>query len=184
MSDKNIDDWIFRLDCVTDAVEQECSLFQQDILEARPQPESWSAAEVIEHIVAVNTSYFPLFDALISGTYRVPWIAHIGFVPGMFGRMILNSVRPENKRKTSTLRIWQPVPGAHEAQIASQFRQHQNTLKEYLKALEPFLERNMIINSPANRNIVYPLSTALEIVVTHEERHLDQFKRALAGVPN
>jgi len=172
-------EWIVRLDRVTEEVKDSCSSARPEILATRPGPNAWSATEVIAHVMVLNTSYFPLFDALIAGTYLVPWMGRIGVMPRFFGRMILKSVTPGNPRKSKTLRMWQPVRDNQEHGIALKFSEHQEKLKSYLQALEPFLEQDVVIHSPANKNIVYPLNTAIEILVTHEERHLNQFKRAL-----
>ena len=47
-------------------------------------------------------------------------------------------------------------------------------LKERIISAESFLHSGVIISSPANKNIVYKLEQAFEIIVTHEERHLNQ----------
>lgn len=36
------------------------------------------------------------------------------------------------------------------------------------------IQQGAIISSPANRNIVYTLETAFDIIVAHEQRHLEQ----------
>jgi hypothetical protein len=42
-----------------------------------------------------------------------------------------------------------------------------------------FVERDVVISSPANRNIVYKLKTAFDIIMSHEQRHFEQAKEVL-----
>jgi hypothetical protein len=41
-----------------------------------------------------------------------------------------------------------------------------------------------VISSPANKNIVYKLETAFDIIVSHEQRHLEQAKEILQLMKN
>ena len=41
------------------------------------------------------------------------------------------------------------------------------------------LGKGVVISSPANKNIVYKLETALDIITTHEKRHFEQARRIL-----
>jgi len=38
------------------------------------------------------------------------------------------------------------------------------------------VEKGTVISSPANKNIVYKLEKAFEILLTHERRHFEQSK--------
>ena len=176
------DMWQERLDRVTHEVVQICDQHDPAALHVSPHPGAWTAAEVLEHIMAVNTSYFPLFDMLVSGTFRPPLMAKLPVLPGMFGRMILQSVHPANKRKTKTLPMWRPGKNVEISAIAKRFSDHQEELRGYLPRLSPLIDQHVIIHSPASNRIVYSLEHAIEIIVTHEERHLEQFKRAAGGM--
>jgi len=45
------------------------------------------------------------------------------------------------------------------------------------------LDKGTIISSPANKNIVYKLEMAFDIITTHEQRHFEQAKEVLAVLP-
>ena len=174
-----IKQWTSRMDHVTQAVSQACGTCDPAALQVRPGSGQWSAAEVLEHIMTLNTSYFPLFDKILAGTFRPPLVGRLPLLPRWFGRMILRSVKPDTTRKSKTLSIWQPVDARRHFAGATEFLKHQEMLKDYFLGLTPMLDGNVVIHSPAGKGIVYPLKDALEILVTHEERHLLQFYRAL-----
>jgi uncharacterized damage-inducible protein DinB len=181
MSDKLIQDWIRRLDSVTQEVMSNCGALQASDLNWKPNAEAWSIAQILEHIIKVNTSYYPILTALHKGTYRLSWTARIPFLPRVFGRMILNSVKPENVRKVRTFPMWNPEASTIDESIVDDFLLHQTELKNHIVSASDLLERHVVIGSPANANIVYTLEDAFHIIVTHEERHLAQLKRILAS---
>jgi hypothetical protein len=172
-------DLIVRIDQVSAEIDRMCRKSDVQGLNFKLNASSWSAAQVLQHIVQVNESYFPMFDALQNGTYRKPWTGYLPFVPGMFGRVILNSVRPENVRKTTTFPIWEPVYGDADVTVVKDFKEHQERLKNYVSSMSANINHKTIINSPASKRIVYTLDDAFDIIVTHEERPLGQLRRVL-----
>ena len=174
MTSQQIKDWSQRLDRVTEAFHRLGSGMSEEHINLKPNPQEWSVSQVIEHLVAVNRSYQPIFDAVIAGDYRAPWTASLPFLPGWLGKMILKSVMPDNKRKTRTFPVWQPERGNANAMLFDEFRSSQEHLKEYLAKVEG---KECVINSPASASIVYSLDDAFEIIVTHQERHLGQAQR-------
>jgi hypothetical protein len=90
-----------------------------------------------------------------------------------FGKVVLDAVKPEQKKKTKTFPIWEPSPSNIAGDILDRFKVHQDELKAQITASEDLLKNGVIISSPANRNIVYRLETAFDIIVTHEYRHLE-----------
>ncbi|MBT8319162.1 MAG: DinB family protein, partial [Gramella sp.] len=146
----------------------------EEELNWKPSPGVWSIAENIVHLKQVNESYFPGFCKLKKGDYNVPFTARFGFVVRFFGNMILKSVQPENKKKVKTFPIWNPKKSTYPKAILQDFRDHQDRLKEEMNSLLDQVKENSIISSPVNRNLVYRLQTAFDIIVAHEERHYNQ----------
>ena len=91
-----------------------------------------------------------------------------------FGRFILKSVDPSRDLKIKTVSIWEPTKSDHPVEIASDFLAHQETLKNFVQRASALDLQKTIISSPANKNIVYTLEAALDIITTHERRHLAQ----------
>lgn len=149
-----------------------------EVLNQRPSPEKWSIAENLSHLIQVNESYFPLFKKVKEGTFQAPFIARFGFFSKLFGNMIYNSVSDEGKKKVKTFPAWKPKEG-NKSEIIQEFLDHQKELSEEIVSIKPFLEKQTIIHSPVNKLIVYSLDQALDIILAHEWRHLDQAKEAL-----
>lgn len=144
----------------------------------RPNPSSWSIAENLSHLIRVNESYYPIFDQLIAGTYKAPLIGKISFLANSFGNLLHKAMA--SKRKTKTFTLWEPESKNYDLEIAADFNKHQMELSVYIEKLDPFFETGTIIHSPVNRLLVYPLDKAADIIIAHEKRHLEQSKIILA----
>ena len=171
--------WINEIDAVTDACQQYFSPLSSDELNWKPNPSTWSIAQNIAHLIVVNETYFPILASLQNGQYKTAWIAKIGFLVSFFGKTVLNAVNPDRRKKMKTFPIWEPKKSNID-DILKKFEQHQEELKHNIAASKIFIEKGVVISSPANAYIVYKLETAFEIIVTHEKRHLAQAKEVLA----
>jgi hypothetical protein len=169
-----IQDWKKRIDHIT----QEFTERFQDApiaeLHQNPHAESWSVTENLQHLMVVNESYFVLFDQLGKGTYKPPFIARIPLLANLMGKLLLKSVAPSRNKKIKTFLIWEPKEGKLQGDILKQFTKQQDALKNWVEKLEPQLSKGLVIASPASNSIVYTLEKAIEIIVTHEQRHLNQ----------
>jgi hypothetical protein len=145
----------------------------------KPNPETWSIAQNIDHLIVINETYYPVIQAVRQGTYTLPFIGKIGFMVSFIGNMILKSVQPDRKRKIKTFPIWEPSTSEIPEGILGRFENHQSELKKLMEISKDLIERRTVISSPANRNIVYKLETAFDIIIIHERRHLEQAKEVL-----
>ena len=172
MSD--IQNWINQIDRNTTEFQKAFGELSPDELNRKPNPNTWSIAQNIDHLIVINSSYFSIFKEMRDGNYELPFVAKIGFIVNLFGRLILNAVKPETKRKIKTLSKWEPSESEISPDILERFKKHQEELKQEIIDSKDLLSRNAIISSPANKYIVYHLKTAFDIIIAHEQRHLNQ----------
>lgn len=171
--------WTKEIDKVTDAFRQNFAHLNNEQLNWKPNPNTWSIAQNLEHLIVVNETYYPVLAALKEGNYKTPFVAKIGFIVSFLGKTVLNAVNPDRRKKIKTFPIWQPQTSEINNNILERFENHQHELKQKIKEAKELLAKGVIISSPANRNIVYTLETAFDIIVTHEQRHLEQAKEIL-----
>ncbi|SFF28026.1 DinB family protein [Thermoflexibacter ruber] len=171
--------WITEIDQITDAFKQNFSHLNNAQLNWKPNLNAWSIAQNMEHLIVVNESYYPVLASLKEGTYKTPLIAKIGFMVSFFGKIVLKAVSPDRRKKMKTFPIWQPSTSEVHTDILMCFDNHQNELKRQIENAKVFVEKGVTISSPADKNIVYKLGTAFDIIVTHEKRHLEQAKEVL-----
>lgn len=174
------DRWTHKIDTITADYKNAFGTLSVDQLNWKPNPETWSVAQNLDHLIVINKTYEPVLAAVRAGGYSLPFMGKLGFMVNFLGKMVLNSVQPDRKRKMKTFPIWEPATSKIEGDILSKFEKHQQGLKELILNNFDLLQKGTIISSPANRNIVYKLETAFDIIVAHEQRHLEQAKEVLA----
>lgn len=175
--------WLKRIDRTREAVRSEFGTLSEAQLNWKPNAATWSIAQVLAHVISVNQSLFPIFDALIAGTYRAPFAANIPGLPALMGHFLLKSQDPNNRTKTKTLALWQPESSNVSREILDRFDADQQMLKQYLTDLTAGVNGNPAIGSPATSLFVYRLQDAKELLVRHGERHLFQAAEVKQQLP-
>tara|TARA_Y100001972_G_scaffold125316_2_gene176273 strand:- start:546 stop:1109 length:564 start_codon:yes stop_codon:yes gene_type:complete len=168
--------WIEVIDQTTLKFQDAFGKLNAEELNWKPAPEKWSIAQNIDHLIVINKSYFPVIESLQKGTYKTPFLGKLGFLVSFFGKTVLNSVNPDRRRKMRTFEIWEPAKSEISANILNRFVDHQSDLKNMIKHSRNLLINGAVISSPANKNIVYTLEKAFDIIVLHEQRHFEQSK--------
>lgn len=176
MRDK-FDAWQMEIASITWQFEKITNKLTLAEINAKPSPKSWSIAENLCHLNQVNSSYFPLFDEMIAGSYEPPLLGNLSFIVSSTGALLYRTMR--SKTKLKTFPMWKPLKSEFGLDLLEKFNKQQMDLSAYVQDLEPFLESGAIIHSPASRFLVYELETAFDILIAHEKRHLQQCKNIL-----
>jgi hypothetical protein len=171
--------WVQEIHKITLDAEMLFSELSSEQLNWKPNSQTWSIAQNLEHLIVVNETYYPVLASLKVGTYKTPFIAKIGFMVSFLGKTVLNAVQPDRKKKMKTFPIWEPTTSNVIGDILIRFQNHQNELIQKIEGAKELVEKGIVISSPANKNIVYKLETAFYIIVSHEQRHLEQAKEVL-----
>lgn len=143
----------------------------------RTDPGSWSIAENLAHIIRVNASYYPVFDEILAKQYKPPFIRKIPFVVNAMGNLLQRSM--SGTFKTKTFPMWEPSRQEYDLDVVAEFNRQQMELSAYVQKLDPYFETGLVIQSPANRWLVYTLDQAIDIIIAHEKRHLKQSQKVL-----
>jgi hypothetical protein len=176
--------WTFEIDKITEHFVEDFSTLTIEQLSWKPNPQTWSIAQNIEHLIIVNETYYPVLASLKAGTYKIPFIGRFGFMVSFIGKTVLNAVKPDRKKRMKTFPIWEPTNSQVKGDILDKFKKHHGELKKQIKASEDLVEKGTVISSPVNKNIVYKLEIAFDIIVYHELRHLEQAKEVLQLIKN
>lgn len=63
--------------------------------------------------------------------------------------------------------------------VLYRFEQQQILFRHLMENCRELLDQGIVISSPANKNIVYKLETAFDIIILHERRHFEQARKLL-----
>jgi hypothetical protein len=173
-----INELIDQLDLVTLELRQCASCLGIDKVHQRPSLESWSFAEIVDHLVQATASYRPFFEAIERGTHRTPLAGWLPGYAGFMGKLLKDSVQPNASRKLKTFPVWEPQVEVknQSLSILESFDASQIELKSWILTT-PSAHWNKILRSPASPVVVYTVGAAFEVLVLHQLRHLDQAKR-------
>jgi DinB superfamily len=145
----------------------------------KPNVESWSVGQCFDHLVTVNRQFFPQFDQIIRGEKRTTLWQSMPFLPGFFGRLLINANNPDSNKKYKAPKSIQPSSSNVDPRIISQFATQQNEVIEKMKATGRIALEKVVIYSPVTKVITYSLLDAYRIIVVHERRHLKQAQRVM-----
>ncbi|WP_143961533.1 DinB family protein [Litoribacter populi] len=173
MSQKGTE-WVSEIDRITAEFEREFGQMSLEEIYWKPSPEVWSIGENIQHLIQVNSSYFPIFQEVKDAKYRKPWSGNFKFIYNLIGNLIYKSVSEGRKKKIKTFTSWEPKIGGTHQDIVQKFTKHQQELKSWITKMAPYFDKNIVINSPINKMLPYTLDRAFDIMVAHEDRHFNQ----------
>lgn len=172
--------WIAQIDADTAAYQALLGHLTIEQLNWKPNPETWSVAQILDHLIITSQSYFPIVEQIKAGQYNMPWSGRFPFLVRFFGRFLVSSLQPDRKRKMKTFPVWEPSSSAIEAGVLERFVAQQEQLKDLTQEVIAGNLLEKVVGSPANSFIVYTLRAAFDIMVVHEKRHLEQAKEVVA----
>jgi len=152
----------------------------------RPSANQWSVAQCLEHLIVINSTYFPILEGIERDRYKPSIQQRLPLLPRFFAWMVLKAVSPETKSKFKTAGHVAPSSSTIADDILAKFKAHQQELIRHMKMTEKLDLGNIIITSPVASFATYSMLNAFKIAVTHEHRHLLQAKRVTetAGFPS
>lgn len=155
-------------------VETEFGALTAEQLNWQQNPEKWSVAQCLEHLIKINSSYFPVFEQIINGNKKTTFLESFPFLAHFFGNILLKELDPQQAKKHKAVEQYLPAQSAISSDIVAQFVAHQEDLARYLQLLNAIDHHKTILTSPVASFVTYSLKDAVTIIVVHEQRHILQ----------
>jgi hypothetical protein len=146
----------------------------------KPDADSWSVAQCLEHLIQINREYFPVFDRVIRGEYKKSLLHRAPLLPGVFGRMMVRFLAPNSHQKLKAPDISRPSTSSIDSKIVDRFIAGQCEMLSRMRSLEKFDPAKIVITSPFLSVVVYSLLDTFRLIVAHERRHFAQAQRVMA----
>ena len=167
-------DFSERLNFIIEQVIKSFSSLSYEQLNWKMDLSKWSIAQCLEHLIVSNSTYFPVFDQVLEGTYTLPVTQRFNPLSKLFGPMMIKTLGPHPTIKFKSPKIFTPSSGNIPSSILQDFYKHQEVLKSYFRKLLQLDIDRIVITSPVNSFISYNLNHALQIITGHEQRHINQ----------
>lgn len=145
-----------------------------DQLNWKPEPGRWSIAQCLDHLVVSDMTYFPALKKIAAGNYKMSKWERWSPLSGLFGKMLVDQTQEKVTRKLNAPRAFQPSQSKIDVGILDRFHKHLDTLLEYIEACKHIDIDKLYITSPAFKMVTYKLRHAIQILVQHERRHINQ----------
>jgi hypothetical protein len=146
----------------------------------KPGAGQWSVAQCLQHLIATNLEMVSIFDAAIKGTKRTSFLERLPVLPGLWGKMMVKFLAPENKQKYKAIPKVTPAGSGLDPQIVGQFVAHQQEVIGKMNSIQNLQLEKIRMTSPFASFITYSLLDACRIIVVHERRHFAQAERVMA----
>lgn len=176
---RDFSQWIAEARAIASDARREFGRLTPAQLNWKPAPEQWSVAQCLDHLIRIDSAYWPVFRRIEEGTYAPGLARRLPLLPRLFGSLVLKSVEPDAPRKYKTSKRVEPATGDLDAGIVDRFVAHQDDLIEHMRKLGERDAADVIVPSPLLSIVSYSLRDALRIIVAHERRHLGQARRVL-----
>ena len=176
------------LDAVAVAVRREFEPLDQELLTRRPKPGAWSVAHCLDHLRHTNAEYRTrLAPALeearrdgpsgggrpeAGGTLRSNW----------FERWFVRWMAPGGGMAVKAPKIFQPDEEPAGSDAVQGFLEEQGRLRELVAEARGLPVDRIKFGTPVTALLRLRVSTAFALLLNHEVRHLEQARRACAGV--
>ncbi|KUG06080.1 DinB family protein [Solirubrum puertoriconensis] len=154
--------------------EAELAPLSSEVLNYKSNAQSWSVFECLEHLNRYSRYYLPAFEKAMQHPQRSS--AEVGY--SWLGKKSLEVVRPGNGKASKTVKHMNPAGSQLSRGVLEEFLQHQSRLLAVLAAAHTADLNRKAVPVEFFRLLKLRLGEALEFVVLHEERHVQQAQRA------
>lgn len=146
------------------------------LLQQRPTPGSWSILECLEHL----NRYSRYYNAAVAKALAKPdpatgHQAEVGYT--WLGRKSVDLMRPGNAKKQTTLKHMNPAGSPLGREVLTEFDQHQAHLLALLDQAHTANLNRKAVPVEFFRLLKLRLGEALEFIVVHQQRHIEQALR-------
>ncbi|HET7228530.1 MAG TPA: DinB family protein [Longimicrobium sp.] len=153
-----------------------------------PGPGRWSVGQVVNHLNISGSSYVERLEPLLADA-RAHGLRDRGdFKPSLVGGFLVRSMEPPPRKRFKAPRIWRPAePGPaldRERELARLHTLH-DRVEALIRVADGLDLRRIRIASPVSGLIRMNAGDALNLLLTHERRHLHQLRKVTeeAGYP-
>jgi hypothetical protein len=140
----------------------------------KPNNESWSIGQCIDHIVIADCLYFPQLEKIAEDKYKINFWEQWSPFSGLFGKMLVSQVGEIPKKKMIAPKVFTPSQSRVDRGIIERFYKHLDSLLEYISRCSQKDLDKIRVTSPVSKFITYSLRNAFLLLVQHEHRHINQ----------
>ncbi len=143
-----------------------------------PDDETWSAAQVLDHVSQTVEGYLAKMRPALAKAPRTDSPESVSMKGGLAGALILKTLLSPKRRRLPAPRAFRPVPGTGDA-----LARFEAAHRGLVDAMSEFADRDWsraMFGTPVSPLLRASAVQAFLIHAVHAERHLGQLERLLA----
>jgi len=144
-------------------------------LNFKPSPERWSVLECLEHLNRYSRYYNPAIATALQQQPVQHQLQPVRY--SWLGRKSIKLVQPDNGKQYKTVKHMNPVGGTLGREVLAEFLAHQTQLLTLLDTAQRADLNKKAVPVEFFRLLKLGSGEALEFVVRHQERHVQQALR-------
>jgi hypothetical protein len=149
-----------------------------DQIVRRPQPNSWSVAECLTHLIISADGFFDVWRREIAGARDKGQTGAPPFHQDFWGWLLTWSLEPPSRFKMKAPKIIQPVAVGPADSILPDFLDRQRRISEAMESARGLAIDKIKIASPVDPRVHYSIWSSFCLNAAHERRHVWQAARA------
>ncbi len=151
----------------------------------RPSDDEWSAAECIDHLVAIGTLMLRKIDESIDKAEENGWHSEGPFTYSRIGNWFVKAVGPRdgsNKRKFKAPAIYAPTSNHSIGRLRKGFCELQDEFMLRVERANGIDLARVKLPSPVTSLLKFSLGQWLALLAGHQKRHFQQAFQVKAGI--
>jgi len=172
MNNPYLKDIIERLDLLGKKAAGSLGFLSTKQLNWREDAQSWSIAQYLHYIMAVNKTYLPTLIQVNDGTRKSRKREKLPILPDLWGSMLVRMLKSDPKGTPSPANGLAPPTYPLGEEILQEFLDHQESLIHLLRDLDKEDHDAIVITSSVNKFVTYPVKDIIKAICLQEERHL------------
>ena len=148
----------------------------------RPNPETWSINECLEHLNVTARQYWSILAEAVNGARINGWFSPGPYKRAWIGNLMIRSTEPPARLRFKAPRRFRPPADIPMNQVLSSFMTFQDRLLDLIRDANGVDLGRPRLHSPGGRLFKLTLGQGIELMIAHERRHLWQARRVKFSV--
>lgn len=140
----------------------------------RPSVNSWSIGQCLDHLIISDCLYFPVFQKIKDGDFKMSFWENRNPLGGFFGKLLATQINEIPNKKLNAPKIFNPSQSNIDQEIFIRFNKHLDSLLNYITGCKKLDIDKINITSPVSKVVTYSLRKAIAIIIQHLHRHIYQ----------
>ncbi|MFZ5552221.1 MAG: DinB family protein [Bacteroidota bacterium] len=162
---------------ISEEIRTKFSSLSHDQLNFKPAADKWSIAQCLQHIMHLNTAYFPRIEENLKKAEEKNRLANKAFRANLLTRLTIKALQPGNKSRFKAYEVFKPVQSDIPVTLFEEFEKHHEKLIELIRSSEKYNWNKVKIASPANRFVRFQLGGLFLLMIVHAQRHILQAEK-------